>query len=479
MSATVIILLVVAYFLVLVLISRFLSRGSNPLTFYNANKSSSWLMVAIGMTGTSLSGVTFISIPGDVVNSNWHIFQLFLGYIPGYLLVAHVLLPIYYRLNLVSIYTYFVGRFGRVSYRTGSSLFLVSRLIGASFRLYIVTQVLHIGIFKPLELPFWLSVVTIILFIWYYTRKAGIKTIVFTDVLQTFLLLASLVVTVNFIQVSLGWDFSGMVQNVVTDSRSTIFDWNFRSPWYFPKQFVAGMFIAVVMTGMDQDLMQKNLTCKNLVQAQKNLYLFSGIYILSSLFFLFLGVALYQYAEMQGISIPEMSDKLFPYLAIHHFSPFVTAFFVLGILAAAVSSADSALTSLTTSFCIDILDRDPAVRFPYRHWVHLGFSLILSLIVVGYDRMGQGSVVRSLFTFAAYTYGPLLGLFVFGIFTRKKIRDSWVPVVCIVSPILSWLLAYYSPYLLGGYRFGFEVLLVNGGCTFAGLWLLRDNRPSR
>lgn len=468
--------IILGYFLLLILISWFTSRNSTDADFYNASRQSPWYLVAFGMIGASLSGVTFISVPGEVGNSNFHYFQVVLGYLVGYFVIGTVLLPLYYRLNLVSIYTYLEQRFGFWSYKSGAFFFLVSRIIGSSFRLFLVAGVLQISFFDAFNLPFWVSVLVSILLIWLYTFRGGIKTIVWTDTFQTAFMIASVVISILFIKGELDLGWSELVSSISDDQRSTIFNWDWQSRNNFFKQFFAGAFIAIVMTGLDQDMMQKNLTCRTLGDAQKNMFWFCVILIFVNLLFLMLGLVLFQFSEVNAIPIPERTDYLFPELAIHHFSSIGAVVFLLGITAAAYSSADSALTALTTSFCVDFLGFTPAnyhQKKALRKSVHLGFSLVLFLVVLIFQAVNDQSVITAVFVAAGYTYGPLLGLFAFGIFTRYQLRDGLVPVICVLSPILSYIVNLNSVQWLAGYKFGFEILILNGLLTFLGLFLIR------
>jgi Na+/proline symporter len=463
------------YFLLLLGISYLTSKQNSSDAFFTGDRSSPWYLVAFGMIGASLSGVTFISVPGEVGNSYWYYFQIVLGYLAGYVVIAKLLLPLYYKLQLVSIYTYLEHRLGKISYKTGAFFFLLSRVIGASFRLFLVSGVLQIAFFEPMGLPFWVAVLTAIVLIWLYTYRGGIKTIVWTDTLQTAFMLLSVVVSIYFIKDELAWSWVDVSKNVLDDARSQVFNWEWNHPRNFFKQFFAGAFIAIVMTGLDQDMMQKNLTCRTLKDAQKNMYWFSGTLILVNLLFLILGVMLYQFAEIQQLSIPERSDNLFPFLAVNHFSTIGGVVFLLGITAAAYSSADSALTALTTSFCIDFLgfkseNFDKKIRL--RKTVHFGFSLLLFFVILIFDAINDASVINAIFAIASYTYGPLLGLFAFGMFTKWSVRDRLVPLVCIASPILCYVVNTYSDVLLNGYSFGFELLILNGLLTFVGLILI-------
>ncbi len=427
------------------------------------------------MIGASLSGVTFISVPGEVGNSNWYYFQMVLGYLLGYLVIALVLLPLYYRLNLISIYTYLENRFGFWSYKTGAFFFLLSRTVQASFRLFLVAGVLQIAFFDAFGLPFWFAVLCTIGLIWIYTFKGGIKTIVFTDTFQTAFMILAVIVSIIFIKNSLQWNFGDLMSAIAKDPMSEIFNFEWKASRNFFKQFFAGAFIAIVMTGLDQDMMQKNLTCRSLKDAQKNVFWFSIVLIFVNVLFLMLGVLLYQYANTNGIAIPERSDGLFPLLAVNHFSLIAGVFFLLGITAAAYSSADSALTALTTSFCVDFLGFKPenfGSRNNTRIMVHLSFSLLLFIIILIFNVINDESVINSIFTAAGYTYGPLLGLFTFGIYTKREVFDKYVPTICVLSPAISFVINLNSEWLLNGYKFGFEILILNGLLTFIGMFLI-------
>tara|TARA_B100001996_G_C18632335_1_gene582256 strand:+ start:142 stop:1431 length:1290 start_codon:yes stop_codon:yes gene_type:complete len=426
------------------------------------------------MIGTSLSGVTFISVPGEVGNSNFSYFQVVLGYLLGYYVIAKVLLPLYYKLNLVSIYTYLDQRFGYYSYKSGAFFFLLSRTIGASFRLFLVAGVLQLAIFNQLGMPFYFSVLITILLIWIYTFKGGIKTIVWTDALQTFFMLSAVIITIFIILEEMNLSLFESIELVKNSQYSNIFYFDWKSSNDFFKQFFSGAFIAIVMTGLDQDMMQKNLTCKNLADAQKNIFWFCVILVIANLLFLSLGALLYIYSESLNIPIPQRSDDLYPILALNNLGEITSIIFLLGIIAAAYSSADSALTSLTTSFCIDFLNIDNSSnKKRIRFLVHIGFSVILFLVILIFKEINDESVINSIFKAAGYTYGPLLGLFSFGIFTKYNVRDRYVLPICIISPMLSYLVNIYSEQLLFGYKFGFEILLLNGLITFSGLFLIR------
>ncbi|MCP4459969.1 MAG: sodium:solute symporter [Cytophagales bacterium] len=479
MSPLLVGIIVLGYFALLIGISWYTGRDSSPDDFYTAHHRSPWYLVAFGMIGASLSGVTFISVPGEVANSNFHYFQVVLGYLVGYLVIGTVLLPLYYRLNLVSIYTYLEQRFGFWSYKSGAFFFLISRVIGASFRLFLVAGVLQITFFDIFGLPFWVSVLTTIVLIWLYTFRGGIRTIVFTDTLQTAFMLIAVVVSIWFIKDQLNWSWGELTNSLTNDSRTAIFNWDWQSKNNFFKQFFAGAFIAIVMTGLDQDMMQKNLTCKNIGDAQKNMFWFSVVLIFANLLFLSLGVLLYQYAEAGSIVLPGRTDNLFPFLAVEHFSTIGGVVFLLGITAAAYSSADSALTALTTSFCVDFLgfkSEEYQGKKKLRMTVHFGFSVLLFIVILIFQGINDQSVITSIFIAAGYTYGPLLGLFSFGILTKSNLKDKWVPIVCVVAPIVSYIINRNSIEWLWGYKFGFEILILNGVLTFIGLALLVNRK---
>lgn len=470
MSPTLVIALIGGYFLLLIFIARLTSRGANTQTFFTADRQSPWYLVAFGMIGASLSGVTFISVPGEVGNSFFSYFQVVIGYLLGYFVIATVLMPLYYRLNLVSIYGYLEQRFGFWSYKTGSGFFLLSRVVGASFRLFLVAIVLQTALFNALGIPFWVSVLTTILLIWVYTFKGGIKTIVWTDTLQTLFMLSAAIVTVFMIIKEMDWSLGEAITNIQMSELSTIFYWDWASPKFFPKQFISGALIAIVMTGLDQDMMQKNLTCRNLKEAQKNVFGFSVVLIFANLIFLGMGALLYIYAETKGIAIPKQTDTLYPILALDHLGTFAGVVFLLGIIAAAYSSADSALTALTTAFCVDFLDfdkKEESEKKSIRLKVHIGFSILLFLVILVFNAINDDSVINSIFTAAGYTYGPLLGLFSFGLLTKRRVIDKYVLMVCLVAPIASYFIN-----LATGSWFGFFILALNGFLTFVGLWFI-------
>lgn len=472
-----ILLLIAGYFGVLLLISYFTNKGGSNADFFKAGKQSPWYLVAFGMIGASLSGVTFISVPGWVEASQFSYFQVVLGYTVGYAVIGTVLLPLYYRLNLTSIYTYLEGRFGTASYKTGASFFLLSRVIGASFRLYLVAIVLQNLVFDTMGVPFWVTVTITILLIWLYTFKSGIKTIVWTDTLQTLFMLLALGVAIYYIATDLGLSGTSIFGFIADSDLSKIFffeDW--KSGDHFVKQFLSGAFIAIVMTGLDQDMMQKNLTCRSLGDAQKNMFWFTIVLTIVNFVFLALGLLLTVYAQQHGIDANK--DQLFPTIATQSgLGVGIAVFFLLGLIAAAYSSADSALTSLTTSFSIDILEiekkYDELKQVVIRKRIHILISVVLIAVIIIFRYViADASVIAKLFVFAGYTYGPLLGLYAFGLFTPWKVRDALVPAVAIGAPIVGFFIDYYSK-LWFNFEFLFFILLLNGALTFLGLILIR------
>ena len=478
-----IIYLIAGYFGLLILISYFTNKGGSNADFFKAGKRSPWYLVAFGMIGASLSGVTFISVPGWVEASKFSYFQVVLGYTVGYAVIGTVLLPLYYRMNLTSIYSYLDERFGNYSYKTGASFFLLSRVVGASFRLYLVAIVLEEFVFNKISffgnqgVPFWVTVTVTIVLIWLYTFKSGIKTIVWTDTLQTLFMLVAVGIAIHFVSEDLGIAGSEIFGYLAESDMSQIFffeDW--KSGQNFFKQFISGAFIAIVMTGLDQDMMQKNLTCRNLKDAQKNMFWFTIVLTFVNLIFLALGLLLTVFAEQNNIAAS--GDLLFPTVALESgLGVVIAASFLLGLIAAAYSSADSALTALTTSFSIDILDLekkyDPEKQVRIRKRIHILVSLVLILVIVAFKYLiADESVIAKLFTFAGYTYGPLLGLYAYGLFTDWKVKDKLVPLIAICSPFLGYLISYLSD-LWFNFEFGFFILILNGALTFFGLILLR------
>ena len=476
------IIAVLAYFAVLVCVSRWSARrDAGNDTFFRAGRRSPWPLVAFGMIGASISGVTFISVPGMVLTSQMTYMQLCLGFILGYIAVAFVLLPVYYRLNLTSIYAYLGQRLGSGAYKTGAWFFIVSKMAGAAIKFYVVCIILQQMVLSAWGVPFWLTASAMVLLIWLYTRHGGVRTLVYTDTFQTLCLFASLLLIIYIVVRQLGYTPVEAIHAVTADARSRIFvldDWT--SPQYFWKQIVSGAFIVVVMTGLDQDMMQKNLTCRTLHEAQKDVCSYSLAFVPANLLFLALGILLAQFFESRGVTLPARGDELLPMFVgggaaselTSHFSlltSHLSLLFVIGIVASSFSSADSALTSLTTSFCVDICGRSDDEWL--RRRVHKLICVLFVVVIVIFERLNDRSLIDAIYTIVGYTYGPLLGLFAFGLFTRWHVKGRWVPLVCVTTPVACYLMSMLSE-RLWSYRFGYELLLLNGLLTFAGLLLL-------
>lgn len=476
MNGIYILLTLLVYFGILMLIAKLTSRRADNDAFFRGNRKSPWYVVAFGMVGASLSGVTFVSVPGMVRSIDMTYMQTCLGFFVGYLIIAHLLLPLYYKLNLTTIYSYLNERIGRYSYKTGASFFLLSKIIGAAARLYLVCLILQNYVFDDLNIPFSLSVIGIVLLIWLYTRKSGIKTIVWTDSLQTFCLLAALGLILYNVGSQMNLGLGGMMQTVADSNYSSIFvfdDWTSKQNFF--KQFLSGIFITIVMTGLDQDMMQKNLSCRNLKDAQKNMYAYGISFVPVNLLFLSLGALLLIFASQSGLALPEKSDDILPFFAAEGRLGIVTMiFFTIGIVAAAFSSADSALTALTTSFCIDILGVERTNKKDAekaRKWVHFFISVVFIGFILLFKAANNDSIIDAIYTIASYTYGPLLGLFAFGLFTKMRPRDKFVPWVAIASPFFCYAIDR-AVNQATGYQFGYEMLMFNGLLTFVGLTLL-------
>ncbi len=473
MTPTLIITCVALYSAMLFFITWLTSRNASNESFFNGNKSSRWYVVAYGMIGASLSGVTFMSVPGWVGSTQFSYMMVVFGYLAGYIIIATVLMPMYYRLNLTSIYGYLEQRFGFWSYKTGAFFFILSRTIGASFRMFLVVNVLQTFVFDAWGVPFWVTVLAFIVLIILYTFEGGIKTIVWTDTLQTTFMLLGVIISVVLISKELDFSFSDLFHQIKKSSYSQIVFTDWHDKRYFVKQFLSGMFICIVMTGLDQEMMQKNLSCKNIGEAQKNMLSFSLVLIVVNFLFLALGAVLYLYAAAKGIEIPTKTDELFPQIALNHLGSFAGIIFIIGLISAAYPSADGALTSLTTSVCVDFLGfekrEDEKAKKKVRYLVHFAFALLLLIVVVVFRMINDRAVIDKLFTVAGYTYGPLLGLYAFGLFLKRKVKDNAVPLVCILSPIICYVLSENSVAWLNGYKFGFELLIINGLITFLGL----------
>jgi Na+/proline symporter len=466
------------YFGLLLVISYFTSKGADTNAFFTANRESPWWLVAFGMIGTSISGLTFISVPGAVGKTFFTYYQVILGHSLGYLTIALVLMPLYYRLNLISIYGYLETRFGFWSYKTGSAFFLLSRTIGSAARLYLAVNVLQIAIFAPIGVPFVVTVFISIALIWLYTHRGGVKTIIWTDTLQTLFLLVALFITIFLVGQKMNMGFGEMIDTIQASPLSHMFEWDWKSPHFFGKDFLAGVFIAIVMTGLDQDLMQKNLTCKSIGEAQKNMFWFYWVLLFINILFLSLGALLYIYSQANQIAIPTKTDELYPLLALGgEFGTLAAVTFLLGIIAASYASSDSALTALTTSFCIDFLRIEKfkeAKREKLKQRVHLGFSALFFVVIGLFHIFNTQELIAAVFNLAGYTYGPLLGLFSFGLFTKYGVKDKLVPSICLASPIITFFLEMQAQTLFGG--FGFAKLILNGAVCFLMLWLIRKDR---
>ena len=477
-----ILILIVAYFGVLILISHLTGKDDSNAVFFKAKQQSPWYVVAFGMIGASLSGVTFISIPGMIGGQQFAYMQGVFGFFIGYLFIAIVLIPLYYKLNVTSIYQYLEQRFGYVSYKTGAFFFLLSRVTGASFRLFLVALAMQYIVFESIGVPFWLTVVLSILLIWLYTKRGGIKTIVWTDTLQTIAMLTAVGVAIYLINDKLDWTYFEFLDSSEFSTKGQIFFFDDpNATTYFWKYFIGGIFIAIAMTGLDQDMMQKNLTCKNLSEAKKNIYSMATLLVFVNFAFLSLGALLFIYAEKYNVSIPVLdgrtrTDLLFPEIAMNQgLGSALSITFVIGLIAAAYSSADSALTSLTTSFSVDFLNienRPEASQKPLRKKVHIGVSILLVLVVILFNML-EGNVVSNLFKFATFTYGPLLGLFAFGILTKHQIKDKYAWIVALCAMVISFLITSLPESVIGTYKFHWEILPLNGLLTFLGLLLIR------
>jgi len=470
------------YFGILLSVSYFTSRKTaDNATFFVANKNSKWYMVAFGMIGVALSGVTFISVPGAVGVSNFSYFQFVLGNALGFLVIAYVLLPLYYRMNLTSIYTYLEERLGHRSYKTGAMIFLVSRTIGSAFRLYLVAIILQQFIFDAWNIPFGITVAGCLLLIWLYTNKGGLKTIIITDMFQTFCLLLAVILSIYFMADGLGISVLDAFERVKESSYSQIVVWEdlLGDRNHFWKHIIGGAFVTIAMTGLDQDLMQKNLSMKTIGEAQKNMLTFTGIFVVINLFFLAVGALLYIYVAEKGIDISMLRtpDYLYPEIALNHLSIAAGVIFMMGLTAATFATTDSALTALTTSYCVDFLGfnkaEDPNAKalVRKRNIVHFAFSVVMLLVILVFRLLNDDSVVTAIFTAASYTYGPLLGLFAFGILTRNRVNDNLVPYFCILSPIIWYLLNTYYIVPYTSYRIGFELIVYNGLTTFLMMWV--------
>lgn len=490
MSPLLIVTCIGIYFILLLSISFLTGKNANNESYFIGNHASPWYVVAFGLIGDSLSGVTFISLPGTIISAQFSYLQLVLGYVLGYVVIAKVLLPIYYKLNLTSIYAYLEQRFGSNAQKTGSFYFLISRLIGAALRLYLAAGVLQVFVFDKWNIPFIVSVSVVILLMLLYTYQGGIKTLVWTDLFQSSFLLLGVILSISALLNALDWSLLDAITNIKQSSYAKVFFWDWHERSFFLKQFLSGAFIAIVMTGLDQNMMQKNLSVKTLKDAQKNLYVFSGILVIVNVLFVSLGALIYLFVTEKGIQLPVdetsgrlLTDKVFPLIALDHLGVFAALVFIIGLTAATFNSADSVLTTLTTSFCIDFLGfehdsekRTESDKTRLRHLVHASFAVVLLIVIVLCKYINQTSVLDAIFTIAAYTYGPLLGLFAYGLFTKLPVNDKFIPVVCAIPPVLSWILYQNSEAWFNGYKFSYELLLINGLLTFFGLYLTSFTR---
>jgi len=476
MSPQLILGLFLLYTILLFAVTWVTARKADNQSFFIGNKVSPWFVVAYGMIGASLSGVTFMSVPGWVKETQFSYLVVVIGYLFGYFVIALILLPLYYRLKLTSIYSYLDQRFGYWSYKTGAGFFILSRTLGASLRMFLVINVLQIFVFDAWNVPFWVNVFIFILLIILYTLKGGIRTIIWTDTLQTTFMLLAVILSVVFIAQNLDISVPGLIATVKESSVSNMFITDWHHERFFIKQFLSGMFITIVMTGLDQEMMQKNLSCKNIKEAQKNMFTFSAILVFVNLLFLFLGALLLIFVQTKGIEVAS-SDDIFPTVAIRYLGPVAGLVFLIGLISAAFPSADGALTSLTTSVSIDFLGIEKRVgitekaKTRIRYIVHLAIALVFFICVLIFSKLNDRAVIDKLFTIAGYTYGPLLGLYSFGLFTKRSVKDKVTPFIAVLSPLICFFLSKYSVELFNGYKFGFELLLLNGFLTFTGLYM--------
>ena len=480
MSPVLVLITIAAYFAILFTISYIAGRKADNAGFFVGNRKSTWYVVAFAMIGSSISGVTFVSVPGMVATSNFSYLQMVLGFVAGQFIIAFLLIPLFYKMNLVSIYEYLENRFGLSSYRTGAWFFFISKMLGAAVRLFLVCLTLQLLVFDPLKLPFILNVIATVTLVWLYTFRGGVKSLIWTDSLKTFCLVVSVVLCIYYIASDLNLSFTGMVNTVVDSdfSRFFFFD-DVNDKRYFFKQFLAGVFTMIAMTGLDQDMMQRNLSCKNFKDSQKNM-ITSGIsQFFVILLFLMLGVLLYTFTAQNGITNPAKSDELFPMVATGGYFPVIVGIlFIVGLISSAYSAAGSALTALTTSFTVDILGtkgKSEQEVVTIRKRVHIGMAIVMGIVIFIFNILNNTSVIDAVYILASYTYGPILGLFAFGMLTKKQVRDKYIPLVAILSPILCFILQKNSEVWFNGYAFSYELLIFNAFFTFIGLCLLTVN----
>jgi Na+/proline symporter len=483
MSAPLLFAFVIAYFFLLLGVAKITGKNSNNMSFFIGNKNSNWMLVAFGMIGTSLSGVTFVSVPGAVGLDAFHYLQITLGYLIGYITIAYVLLPIYYKLNLTSIYHYLETRLGIGAYKTGASFFILSRTLGATARLYLVVKILQVFILDNMGVPFWATTLVILIMILLYTYEGGVKTIVWTDTLQTSGMLLGLIICSIYILSNLHFTIPEAFHAMQVKNLSNVFDTNVYSKSFFLKQIIGGAFVSLTMTGLDQEMMQKNISVKTLKDAQKNMVTIGITMLIAISLFLFLGGLLHLYAAQNNVTA--VGDTLFPTLALNHMPSYISIIFILALISALFPSADGAITALTSSFCIDILGMqkketwDEAQRKKIRQRVHLSFAFLFLLLVLVFKWIDNKSIIDLILKIASYTYGPLLGLFAFGILTNRVLKDQWAFLPCFIAPLLCLLLDYMQPYLFGNFRIGQELLIINGLFTFLGLWLISSKNTEK
>lgn len=487
-SPFLIVTFILVYFLFLLFIGWYTSRNSTSSTYFIGNKQSPWYLVAFGMIGDSLSGVTFISVPGTVGTNHFSYLQLVMGYFVGYFIISHVLMPMYYRLNLISVYGYLQQRFGKVTQKTGSAFFIISRLLGASGRLFLAASVIQFFVFDQfpnVKIPFSISVSVILILMLLYTYRGGIRTLVFTDTFQSLFLVLGVVLSIVAIINSMDISFGTAISNIYTSDYSETFFFDFKKSNFFLKEFIGGVFISVTMTGLDQNMMQKNLSCKSLGEAQKNMFWFSIVMVIVTFCFLSLGALIYQYYDFAHLALPSdasgkvITDKVFPSLALNHLGVFAGLVFIIGLTAATFSSADSVLTTLTTSAYIDILELDSNEKMNeskkkfYRTSIHIGFAVLIWFIIILFDLMNKDAIITTILMLAGYTYGPLLALFAAGLFTKLNFKDKWVPIACVIGPIICYMIKTFTASNPSNYQIGNELIVLNGLITFLCLLLLR------
>lgn len=475
---------IVSYFIILFAISYIAGHKADNEGFFVGNRKSAWYVVAFAMIGSTISGVTFVSVPGMVQASEFSYLQMVLGFIVGQMIVAFVLVPLFYRMNLVSIYEYLENRFGVSSYKTGAWFFFISKMLGASVRLFLVCLTLQLLIFEPFHLPFLLNVILTVFIVWLYTFRGGVKSLIWTDVLKTFCLIVSVVLCIYYIASDLQLNFTGLISSISDSDYSKIFFFDdVNDKQYFFKQFLAGIFTFIAMNGLDQDMMQRNLSCKNSRDSQKNMITSSLSQFVVILLFLMLGTLLYTFTARQGIDNPSKSDELFPMIATGHYFPVIVGvLFIIGLISSAYSAAGSALTALTTSFTVDILNahkKEEAALSKTRKQVHIGMAIVMGIVIFVFNLLNNTSVIDAIYTLASYTYGPILGLFAFGIFTKKQVYDRYIPLVAILSPALCYILQKNSEEWFGGYQISYELLIINAFFTFSGLCLLIKRKEKK